>query len=98
MTVVEGERSPPTLRRWCGQAECDASIQEKRLLVASCVDTILGEVHLVVTSQRCHGNTAGECEDEDHCGYKGLHGWPRWCTGGMALDYHHRRRPRKKRA
>src|SRR6516164_9521850 len=84
MTVVEGERSPPTLRRWCGQAECDASIQEKRLLVASCVDTILGEVHLVVTSQRVvvtcqrrHGNTAGECEDEDHRGYEGLHGWPR---------------------
>src|SRR6516162_7320192 len=106
----------PTIRNFClchpiarsvsfVAAESDASIQESQLLVACCVDTILGEVRVVVTCQRmavtcqrCHGNTAGECEDEDHCGYKGLHGWPRWCSGGMALEHRHRRRPRKKRA
>jgi hypothetical protein len=28
-----------------------------------CVSTILSNVRMVVTCQRCHGNTAGECED-----------------------------------
>jgi hypothetical protein len=41
-------------------------------------------VGVVVAGQRCHGNTAGECEDDDHCGYEGFHGWPRlvlWWNG-----------------
>ena len=53
----------PTIRNFClchpiarsvsfVAAESDASIQESQLLVACCVDTILGEVHLVVTCQR----------------------------------------------
>jgi hypothetical protein len=58
----------------------DASIQESRVLVACCV-TVLSKVRVVVTGQRCHGNTAGECEDYDQCGYEGLHGWPRLVLG-----------------
>jgi hypothetical protein len=57
------------------------SIQENRLLVACCVSSILSKVCVVVAGQRCHGNTAGECEDDDHCGYEGLHGGPRLVLG-----------------
>jgi Metallo-beta-lactamase superfamily len=64
------------------------SIQESRLLVACCVGTILSKVRVVatcqrgvVTCQRYHGKTAGECEDEDRCDYDGLHGWSRLVLG-----------------
>jgi hypothetical protein len=32
-------------------------------LVACCVGAILSKVRVVVAYQRCHGKTAGECED-----------------------------------
>jgi hypothetical protein len=51
------------------------------VLVACCVSTILSKVRVIVTGQRYHGNTAGECEDYDQCGYEGLHGWPRLVLG-----------------
>jgi hypothetical protein len=67
--------SPPNVVTLVRGAESDASIQESQLLVACCVDVILSEVRRVVSCQRCYG-TAGDCEDDDYCGYESLHGWP----------------------
>jgi hypothetical protein len=43
-------------------------------LVACCIGTILSKVRVAVPRQRHHGSTAGECEDEDECCDKYLHG------------------------
>ena len=51
-----------------------ASIKESGLLVACCIGTILSKVRVAVIRQRHHGNTAGECEDEDKCCDENLHG------------------------
>jgi hypothetical protein len=53
-----------------------ASIKESRLLIACCIGTILSKVRVPVIRQRHHGNTAGECEDEDKCCDEDLHGSP----------------------
>ena len=45
-------------------------------MVACGISSILGKVRAAVPRQRHHGDTARECEDEDECHDKCLHGWP----------------------